>query len=220
MLDSVRTSHGLRPRASRSRTTAADRAHGHCPLRSAVRISLRSRADSSETAAGAHPADQALVLLVVAAARRPATCAPMGTAAHVSGRGTCARRDRASRPSLAATVDCISGQAARTRARFAKLFVPTGGAVGAGNCGGSLAACRALAPACQTCTWLAMHASTAETCRAAGDRCSTWRREVNSERASWAPLTCTCGSGCCAPSDPPHAIATKIAPRLLTVHSG
>ena len=36
----------------------------------------------------------------------------------------------------------------------------------------------------------------------------------------WAPLTCTCGSGCCAPSDPPHAIATKIAPRLLTVHSG
>ena len=135
----------------------------------------------------------------------------MGTAAHVhvSGRGTCAGKDRAPRPSLAATVDCISGQAARTRVRFAKLFVPTGGAVGAGNCRGSLAACRALAPASQTCTWLAMHASTAETCRAAGDRCSTWRREVNSERASWAPLTCTCGSGCCAPSDPPHAIATK-----------
>ena len=33
-----------------SLTTAPDRAHGHCPLRSAVRISLRSRADSSRRA--------------------------------------------------------------------------------------------------------------------------------------------------------------------------
>ena len=48
----MRTSHGLRPRASilEPRQQIERRAHGHCPLRSAVRISLRSRADSSRRA--------------------------------------------------------------------------------------------------------------------------------------------------------------------------
>eukprot|EP00964_Phaeocystis_antarctica_P093531 scaffold60368_cov37-Phaeocystis_antarctica.AAC.1 len=52
-------------------------------------------------------------------------------------------------------------------------FVLTGGAVGAGHCGDSLAACCALAPGRQFCTWLATHARDADTFRAAEACCSS-----------------------------------------------
>ena len=77
---------------------------------------LPKRPSQCDPAPAQHPTDQALALPVVAAARRPATCAPMKTAAHVSTRLHVRTRNvfelHAPRPSLTVMVDCISGQAA------------------------------------------------------------------------------------------------------------
>jgi len=88
-------------------------------------ISRRSRAQSSRQTSWNRSAKRALASPPFVAARPPATCAPMETAAcdEQPGRETCERLlacqwIRAPRPSLTARrATCTSGQAARPRAR-------------------------------------------------------------------------------------------------------
>ena len=88
-------------------------------------ISRRSRAQSSRQTFWNRSAKRALASPPFVAARPPATCAPMETAAcdEQPGRETCERLlacqwIRAPRPSLTARrATCTSGQAARPRAR-------------------------------------------------------------------------------------------------------
>eukprot|EP00964_Phaeocystis_antarctica_P112776 scaffold76887_cov33-Phaeocystis_antarctica.AAC.1 len=82
-----------------------------------------------------------------------------------------------------------------TRVCIPNSFVPTGGAIGPGHGGDSLAACCALTAERPFCTWLVTHARAAGTCRAVQARDSSGKSVRNNERANWRPLTSTCGCG-------------------------
>ena len=127
-------------------------------------------------------------LPVVAAARRPATCAPTEATAGETANRRCVPMKLDPRPSLAATVDRTSGQAARLRNRLLPLHLTRPSAPSA----------LATRPAVISMLYMGRRrrpssapggrlARPLRACQAARTRCSAGRRRSNSERADWPP---------------------------------
>ena len=138
-------------------------------------ISRRSRAQSSRQTSWNRSAKRALASPPFVAARPPATCAPIETAAcdEQAGRETRVPMDSSSTAVAHRATSDLHQRPGGTPARalVPNAFVPSGGAIGVDHAAAACLAARSeLARRGPFCTWLAIHALAARLPRATGSR--------------------------------------------------
>jgi len=174
----ARAGRVLRPHPAMLAPVQPTRHTAHCthPL-PWLRISLRSRAQSSRRASCADSKRRAGAGEAPSSRRR----APAGHL-RADGNENVSRREGTACAPMDSSSTAVAHREGRlrqrpggtpTRVRLPNSFVPSGGAIGPGHGGDSLAACCALTAERPFCTWLVTHARAAGTCRAAQARDSS-----------------------------------------------